>query len=263
MGEGLSRPQPLALSHKPGTPRTRALPLDEALAIARQIADALEAAHEAGVIHRDLKPANIKVRPDGTVKVLDFGLAKLTASEASGASRAGGVDLSQVLTLTTPAATRMGVIMGTAAYMSPEQAKGKPVDKRCDIWACGCVLYEMLTGKRAFDGEDVTDTIVSVLSKEPNLNALPATTPPAIRRLLRRSLAKDRRASDCRMRRRSDWRSRRRWWHRRRTAPSLRHCQLNGYRCGGGRWCRRSRYSLALSSQASSSGKPPARPHAA
>ena len=126
------------------------IPLDEALPIAKQIAEALEAAHEAGVIHRDLKPANIKVRDDGTVKVLDFGLAKALDPSPTG-------DPSQSPTLTA-AATQMGVIMGTAAYMSPEQARGKPVDKRADIWAFGCVLYEMLTGRKVFEGEDVSVT---------------------------------------------------------------------------------------------------------
>ena len=125
------------------------VPIDEALTIARQIAEALEAAHEQGIIHRDLKPANIKVREDGTVKVLDFGLAKLADA---GASRDGQSDLSQSPTLTSPAAmTGMGVILGTATYMSPEQARGRAVDKRTDVWAFGAVLYEMLTGARAFE----------------------------------------------------------------------------------------------------------------
>ncbi len=131
-----------------------AIPVDEALPIAKQIAEALEAAHEQGIIHRDLKPANVKLRPDGVVKVLDFGLAK--ALEPTGAMSPG---LSQAPTITTPAMTQAGMILGTAAYMSPEQARGKPVDKRTDIWAFGCVLYEMLTGRRVFTGEDVTDTI--------------------------------------------------------------------------------------------------------
>src|ERR1700720_3993081 len=136
------------------------IPLDEVLPIARQIAEALEAAHEQGVIHRDLKPANIKVRPDGTVKVLDFGLAKLTEAPAA----PNAVGLSQSPTITTPAMmTGIGVILGTAAYMSPEQAKGRVADKRTDVWALGCVLYEMLTGKRAFEGEDVSETLAAVL----------------------------------------------------------------------------------------------------
>ena len=162
-----------------------AIPIDEALPIAKQIADALEAAHEQGIIHRDLKPANIKVRSDGTVKVLDFGLAK--ALDPAPTS-----DLSQSPTITTPAATRMGVIMGTAAYMSPEQAKGKALDKRADIWAFGCVLYEMLTGKRAFEGEDVTDTLAEVIKGQPDWTALPADTPQQVRKLLHRCLEKDR-----------------------------------------------------------------------
>ena len=130
------------------------LPVDEALPIARQIAEALEAAHEQGIIHRDLKPANIKVRDDGTVKVLDFGLAKALAGDGGGSSSSAAA-LANSPTLTSPAMTGVGVILGTAAYMSPEQAKGKPADKRSDIWAFGCVLYEMLTGTRAFEGEDV------------------------------------------------------------------------------------------------------------
>ena len=158
------------------------IPLDEALPIAKQIAEALEAAHEAGVIHRDLKPANIKVREDGTVKVLDFGLAKALDVTTEG-------DPNQSPTHTA-AATQMGVIMGTAPYMSPEQARGKAVDKRADIWAFGCVLYEMLTGRRAFDGQTASDTLASVLTREPDLGALPTGIPPVVRRLLRRCLEK-------------------------------------------------------------------------
>jgi len=166
-----------------------ALPLDEALAIARQIAEALAAAHESGIIHRDLKPANIKLRPDGTVKVLDFGLAKALASDPLIPTAR---DRSQLPTIVTPAATRVGMIMGTGAYMSPEQARGKPLDTRTDIWAFGCVLYEMLSGRRAFDDDEVSDVLASVLAREPNWAGLPATTPPSIRRLLRRCLHKDR-----------------------------------------------------------------------
>ena len=163
------------------------IPLDEAIPIARQIAEAVEAAHEQGIIHRDLKPANIKLRSDGTVKVLDFGLAK--ALDPAPAS----IDASQSPTITSPAMTRMGVIMGTAAYMSPEQARGKTLDKRSDIWAFGCVLHEMLTGRRAFEGEDISDTLANVLKIDPNWQALPAEVPAAIRALLRRCLDKDRR----------------------------------------------------------------------
>jgi eukaryotic-like serine/threonine-protein kinase len=170
-----------------------AVPLDEALPIARQIAAALAAAHERGIIHRDLKPANIKVRQDGTVKVLDFGLAKLATS--SGASIAG---LSQSATLTspvaTPAVTTMGLILGTAAYMSPEQARGREVDKRTDIWAFGAVLYEMLTAARAFPGEDVTETMAAVVKSTPEWSALPADTPPSVVSLIQRCLEKDRHA---------------------------------------------------------------------
>jgi eukaryotic-like serine/threonine-protein kinase len=168
------------------------LPLDEALTIARQIAEALEAAHEAGIIHRDLKPANIKVRPDGTVKVLDFGLAKADASGGRGAGASGAGIALDSPTITSPAMTLQGVILGTAAYMSPEQAKGRPADKRSDMWAFGCVLYEMLTGRRAFDGDDVSDTLAAVLRGEPEWAALPQEVPPLIRQLLRRCLEKDR-----------------------------------------------------------------------
>ena len=166
------------------------LPIDEVLPIARQIAAALEAAHEQGIVHRDLKPANIKVRPDGTVKVLDFGLAKGLDREPDGRRPEAGA-VATVTTVTSPAMTTRGVILGTAAYMSPEQAKGKPVDKRADIWAFGCVLYEMLSGRRPFEGEGVTETIVAVVTMEPDWTRLPATTPPGLVRLLRRCLAKD------------------------------------------------------------------------
>ena len=165
---------------------TGPIALDEALAIAKPIAEALEAAHEKGFIHRDLKPANIKLRNDGAVKVLDFGLAKAIDRIGSAASNA-----SLSPTITSPAMTQLGVILGTAAYMAPEQARGKPVDKRSDIWAFGCVLYEMLTGRRAFEGEDISVTLAAVLKGEPNWAALPAHTPPAVRRLLRRCLTKE------------------------------------------------------------------------
>ena len=159
------------------------IPVDEALPIAKQIAEALEAAHEAGVIHRDLKPANIKVREDGTVKVLDFGLAKALDPNPAG-------DPSQSPTLTA-AATQMGVIMGTAAYMAPEQAKGKVADKRADVWAFGVVVYEMLTGRRTFEGGDVSEVMAKVITSEPGWDALPSALPPAVRTYLRRCLQKD------------------------------------------------------------------------
>ena len=162
------------------------MPLGDALPIARQIADALEAAHEQGIIHRDLKPANVKVRADGTVKVLDFGLAK--AMDPTGQN--GPADAMNSPTLTARA-TQMGMILGTAAYMAPEQAKGKAVDKRADIWAFGVVLYEMLAGKRAFEGEDISDTLAAVLTRAPDFAALPATTPPAVVSLLRHCLERD------------------------------------------------------------------------
>jgi serine/threonine protein kinase/WD40 repeat protein len=153
-----------------------------ALAIARQICDALEAAHEKGIVHRDLKPANIKVTPDGVVKVLDFGLAKAGAGEF--------VDALE-LPATMPDGTKQGVVLGTATYMSPEQARGQPVDKRTDIWAFGCVLYEMLTGRRAFAGDSLTDTLARVIEHEPDWRAVPETTPEVVRRLLERCLRKD------------------------------------------------------------------------
>src|SRR6266849_4689288 len=160
------------------------LPFSEALAVAQQIAEALDAAHRAGIIHRDLKPSNIKITPDGVVKVLDFGLAKALASEGC------GPDLSKSPTMTADG-TIAGMILGTAAYMSPEQARGQPVDKRTDIWAFGCVLFEMLTGSSAFARETVTDTIAAVVGAEPDLKLLPANTPGNIRRLLMRCLQKD------------------------------------------------------------------------
>jgi Tol biopolymer transport system component len=161
-----------------------AIPIEEALPIAKQIAEALEYAHERGIIHRDLKPANIKLTADGQVKVLDFGLAKALSDDAS------AQDISNSPTISM-AATKAGLILGTAAYMAPEQARGKAVDRRADIWSFGCVLFEMLTGKQAFAGEAVTEILAAVLRAEPTWTTLPAGTPPAIRRLLRRALHKD------------------------------------------------------------------------
>jgi len=161
------------------------IPVSESLSVCRQIALALEAAHEAGVIHRDLKPGNVKIRPDGSVKVLDFGLAKFVADEPERR------DLSQSPTITT-GGTRSGVILGTAAYMSPEQARGRPLDKRTDIFSFGCLMYECLTGKQAFRGESVSDTLAAILRSEPEWRELPPTTPGKLRDLLRRCLEKTR-----------------------------------------------------------------------
>jgi eukaryotic-like serine/threonine-protein kinase len=160
------------------------LPVDEAIAIGRQIADALEAAHEQGIIHRDLKPGNVKLRADGTVKVLDFGLAKALTPES------GIGDQMHSPTFTSPA-TQMGVVLGTAAYMSPEQAKGKPVDRRADIWAFGVVLHEMLTGQKLWLGETAAETLAHVITREVDLAALPAATPSRLRQLIARCLVKD------------------------------------------------------------------------
>jgi serine/threonine protein kinase len=165
-----------------------AIPMGEALPLATQIAEALEAAHEQGIIHRDLKPANIKVRDDGTVKVLDFGLAKLVDQRiASGA----GAALENSPTMTSPAMmTGVGVLLGTAAYMSPEQAKGRPADKRSDIWAFGCVLFEMLAGVPSFPGDTLSDVVAAILRDEPDFRRLPRALDGRIRSLLTRSLAK-------------------------------------------------------------------------
>jgi eukaryotic-like serine/threonine-protein kinase len=169
------------------------LPVDEAVGIARQIADALEAAHEKGIVHRDLKPANVKLTADGNVKVLDFGLAKaLDPAATSSMSPSASPTLMNSPTLTA-AGTQLGVILGTAAYMAPEQARGGAVDKRADIFAFGAVVYEMLTGKRLFEGETASDTLAAVLRAEVDWGALPAATPPALRTLLARCLEKDRR----------------------------------------------------------------------
>ena len=158
--------------------------IDEILILFKQIAEALEAAHQKGIMHRDLKPANIKVTPEGKVKVLDFGLAKALVGDSS------NQNLSESPTITRDA-TGIGVLLGTAPYMSPEQARGKPVDQRTDIWAFGCCLYEALTGKVAFLGETVSDTIVGILKQEPQWQALPQGTPSTVHRLLRRCLTKD------------------------------------------------------------------------
>ena len=160
--------------------------MDEAIDIAKQIADALSAAHEQGVVHRDLKPANIKLTKDGTVKVLDFGLAKEIQADS-------GLPAGQSLspTITSPALmTSRGMILGTAAYMSPEQARGKPIDKRTDIWAFGCVLFEMLTGRRAFDGETTSDVIAAIIERAPDWKRLPGKTPPHVVRIIERCLEK-------------------------------------------------------------------------
>src|ERR1700728_2772853 len=160
------------------------IPVEESLRIAKRICEALEYSHERGIIHRDLKPANVKVTADDAVKVLDFGLAKAVEGDAAAADIA-----------TSPTVTRMatmqGVLLGTAAYMSPEQAKGKTVDRRADIWAFGCVLYEMLTGKMAFRGDSTTDTLASVIRTDPDWSLLPAATPQQVRLLMRRCLQKE------------------------------------------------------------------------
>jgi serine/threonine-protein kinase len=162
------------------------LPIVEALPIARQIAEGLEAAHEQGIVHRDLKPANVKLRPDSTVKVLDFGLAKVLQPEAT-----TGRDLTASPTITSRSMVERGVILGTAAYMSPEQARGRPADKRSDVWAFGAVLYEMLSGQMAFKGEDAYETLSAVLGRDIDWTALPAATPPSVRRLIERCLDRD------------------------------------------------------------------------
>src|SRR5262245_10924192 len=166
------------------------IPIDEALPIAKQIAEALEAAHEQGIIHRDLKPANIKIKDDGTIKVLDFGLAKLAESSAAAGATPSPLSLSP--TITSPALmTGVGMLLGTAAYMSPEQARGKAVDKRADIWAFGAVLFEMLTGTRAFEGEDIADTLGNVMKVEPSWGRCPASIPARVVQVMRACLQKN------------------------------------------------------------------------
>jgi len=168
-----------------------ALPIDEVVSIAKQIVDGLEAAHEQGIIHRDLKPANVKVRADGAVKILDFGLAKaLEPAAAAAGSRGSAVALTHSPTL-APMTMTGAMIIGTAPYMAPEQARGRTVDRRVDIWAFGCVLFEMLTGERAFPGDDVTEVLAKIIEREPGWSALPAATPSRVRELLRRTLDKD------------------------------------------------------------------------
>ena len=164
-----------------------ALPFDEALPIARQIADALAAAHERGIVHRDLKPANVAVTPDNQVKVLDFGLAKALDTGPSGASPAA----SAPPTMTSPAMTALGIILGTAAYMSPEQAKGRPADKRSDIWSFGLIVFEMLAGRQVFTRETMTETVAAVLHDDVPWSALPYNVPEPVRRMLVRCLQKD------------------------------------------------------------------------
>ena len=164
--------------------RGTGLPLGEALVIARQIAEALEVAHDKGIIHRDLKPANIKITPDGVVKVLDFGLAKAVGGDGSSPGLTSVPEA-------TAGGRREGAVMGTAAYMSPEQARGQSVDRRTDIWAFGCVLYEMLTGRVTFAGDTASDSMAKILEREPDWSALPAGTPAPVRRLLLRCLTKD------------------------------------------------------------------------
>src|SRR6188474_2320098 len=164
-----------------------AVPVEEAIEITRQIALALQAAHDKGIVHRDLKPSNVAFTPAGDVKVLDFGLAKLGDQ-----SERAMPTTSLSPTITSPALmTGVGALLGTAAYMAPEQARGKPADKRSDVWAFGCVLYEMLTGARAFEGDDIADTLANVMKVEPDWSRLPHSLPPAITVLLRRCLAKD------------------------------------------------------------------------
>ena len=169
-------------------PAGTGLPFSQALGIARQIATALDAAHEAGIVHRDLKPANVKVRDDGTVKVLDFGLAKaVTATDAGSGPSSGSLPVDSP-TFVSSAMTQAGSILGTAAYMAPEQARGRGVDKRADIWSFGVILFEMLTGRHLFAADTVADTISAVLTREVDFSALPADVPPHVQALIQRCL---------------------------------------------------------------------------
>jgi len=179
------------LAHAVVDGKPRGLGVKESLRIARQVIDALEAAHDKGIIHRDLKPSNIALTADGDVKVLDFGLAKHDAGPSPVSGDAIAATFSPTLTL---AHTQAGVILGTAAYMSPEQAKGRVADKRSDVWSFGCVLYEMLTGRRAFEGEDVSDTLAAILRGEPDWSALPSDLPPSVATLIKRCVDRDRRS---------------------------------------------------------------------
>ena len=164
------------------------VPIDDAIPIARQIAEALEAAHELGIMHRDLKPANVMVRPDGMVKILDFGLAKMVGGASGPDATVATMSSPTVL---SPAMTQIGIILGTAAYMAPEQARGKAIDRRVDVWAFGCILFEMLSGTRPFGGETVTDVLSAIVSRDPDWTALPEQTSVEIRKLLHRCLEKD------------------------------------------------------------------------
>ncbi len=195
--EGETLAERIALAARgPGAPK--GLELEDALKFARQIAQALEAAHEKGVVHRDLKPANVKITPDDKVKVLDFGLAKAMGVAETGGGDSGAAGLTHSPTLTFAGATQAGMILGTAPYMSPEQAKGRLADKRSDVWAFGCVLYEMVTGRRAFEGDDVSEVLASVIKSDPDWTALPSSVPNVLHGLMRGCLKKDRQEANRR-----------------------------------------------------------------